>query len=75
MNVIVRIETRRLFETKYSRMDQVKFFKVCLPQILLGPFLNTLTHILEELISREKVKQFDMIEAIDLIKLQGYYLL
>ena len=29
-------------ETKYSRMDQVKLFKGCLPQILLGPFLNTL---------------------------------
>ena len=46
-------------QTKYSRMDQVKqqviledsrpyFFKIfnnCLPQILLGPFLNTLPHI------------------------------
>ena len=31
--------------SKYSRMDQVKFFKRCLPQILLGPFLNILTHI------------------------------
>ena len=27
--------------TKYSRMDQVKFCIGCLPQILLGPFLNT----------------------------------
>ena len=26
-------------------MDQVKFFKGCLPQILLGPFLNTLAHM------------------------------
>ena len=26
-----------------SRMGQVKVFKGCLPQILLGPFLNTLT--------------------------------
>ena len=41
--------------TKYSRMDQVKFvedrpypfrfFKGCLPQILPGPFLNTLPYI------------------------------
>ena len=30
---------------KPSRMDQVKFFKGCLPQILLGPFLNTLSHM------------------------------
>ena len=26
-------------------MNQVKFFKSCLPQILLGLFLNTLSHI------------------------------
>ena len=26
-------------------VNQVKFFKGCLPQILLGPFLNTLTHM------------------------------
>ena len=32
-------------ETKYSRMDQVKLSKDCLPQILLGPFLNTLSQI------------------------------
>ena len=29
----------------YSRMEQVKFFKGCLLQILFGPFLNTLSHI------------------------------
>ena len=29
----------------YSRMDQVKFFKGYLPQILLSPFLNILSHI------------------------------
>ena len=33
-----------LIETKYSRMDQVKLFKGCLPQILLGPLLCTLFH-------------------------------
>ena len=38
------------YGTKYSRMDQVKFvennlLKGCLTQILLGPFLNTLSHI------------------------------
>ena len=31
--------------TKYSRMEQVKFFKGCLPKISLGPFLNTLSQI------------------------------
>ena len=34
------------YGTKYSRMDQVKFFKGCFPQILLGPFLNTLSHFM-----------------------------
>ena len=31
-----------IFGTKYSRIDQVKSY---LPQILLGPFLNTLSHL------------------------------
>ena len=31
----------------WSRPYQFKFFKRCLPQILLGPFLNILTHFLE----------------------------
>ena len=31
---------------KYSRMDQAKCFKGCRPQILLGPFSNTLSHLL-----------------------------
>ena len=39
------LEIRILLRTKYARMDQVKFdpfkfFKGCLPQILLDPFLN-----------------------------------
>ena len=33
------------YGTKYSRMDQVKFFKGCLPQVSLGPFWNTWTHM------------------------------
>ena len=32
--------------SRYSRMDQVKFFKGCHPQILLGLFLNTLTQMI-----------------------------
>ena len=36
----------KTYGAKYSRMKQVKFFKGCLPQILLGLFLNTLSHIL-----------------------------
>ena len=32
---------------KYSRMDQVQFFKGCLPQILHSPFLNALSHLSE----------------------------
>ena len=32
--------------TKYSRMEQVKFFKGCLLKISLGPFLNILSQII-----------------------------
>ena len=31
--------------TRYSRTDQVKYFKYYFPQTLLGPFLNNLPHI------------------------------
>ena len=41
------IESENILKARtYSRMDQVKFFKGCLPQFLLGPFLNTLTQII-----------------------------
>ena len=33
------------YGSKHQRIDQVKFFKGCLPQNLLGPFLNTLSHL------------------------------
>ena len=35
-----------MFGSRYylGRPYHFKFFKGCLPQILLGPFLNTLTH-------------------------------
>ena len=36
-------------ESMYSRMDQVKVFKGCLPQNLLGLFLNTLSHMTLEI--------------------------
>ena len=36
--------TTEKFVSKYSKMNQVKFFKGCFPQTLLGPFLNTLTN-------------------------------
>ena len=39
-------EERWVIWAKYSRMDQVKCFKGCLPQILPGPFVNTLSHII-----------------------------
>ena len=38
-------KTVTLNGTNYSRVDQVKFFKGCLPQISLGPFLNILSQI------------------------------
>ena len=42
---ILPSETRS-HASMYSRMDQVKIFKAFLPQILLGPFLSTLYHII-----------------------------
>ena len=36
-----------LSETKYSRMDQVKFVEGILKKIFLGPFLNTLSHLMD----------------------------
>ena len=48
-NVLFQLPTSkfcsyRSFGTKYSRIDQVNFFKGCLPRISLGPFRNTLSH-------------------------------
>ena len=34
-----------IFGAKYSRMDQVKFLEDSLLKFLLGPFLNTLSHL------------------------------
>ena len=42
---IIRFDWQSVFRANYSKMDQVKFFKGCLPQILFGPFLNTLSHL------------------------------
>ena len=36
-----------MFGSRYSRMDQVKFFKGCLPQILLAPFFNILFYLIK----------------------------
>ena len=35
-----------IYGTVYLRMDQIKYFKGCLPQILLAPFFNTLSHVI-----------------------------
>ena len=35
----------KAYKARYSRTEQVKFFKGCLPHILLGPFFNTLSHL------------------------------
>ena len=47
-----KLKCMKISGTKYSRMDQAcfrgpypfTFFKGCLPQNLLGPFLNTFPH-------------------------------
>ena len=40
------LQCRDISGSRLWRMDQQKFFKSCLPQILLGPFLNTLPHLI-----------------------------
>ena len=40
----------RVNGTKYSRMEQIKIFKGCLPKISLGPFLKTLSQIVVTLL-------------------------
>ena len=51
-NLVAPLNVNKVpFETQYSRMDPEKFveynFKLgCLPQILLGPLLNTLFHLM-----------------------------
>ena len=56
---IIRNQYVSLFGMRYSRIDQVKlskpsdikYFNGCLPQILLGPFLNTLSHLVPVLLA------------------------
>ena len=45
LNTPLNFLKKTVYGTKYSRMDQVNSFKGCLPQILLGPFLNILIYI------------------------------
>ena len=46
--LVVSIWMLHVYGTKYPGMAQVKCFKGCLPQILLGSFLNTLSHIISK---------------------------
>ena len=45
INIATTLFTGHSNDIWVSRPYHFKFFKGCLPQILLGPFLNTLTHI------------------------------
>ena len=45
-NRVFIVYFEQVFETKYSRI--VKFFKGCLPQILLSLLMNTLSHLSSE---------------------------
>ena len=44
-------------ESKYSRMNRVKFFKGCLPQISLGSFLNSFSHLIPRTLLYSPVNQ------------------
>ena len=39
------MDQAKFLEESLGRPYHFKFFKGCLPQILLGPFLNTLSHV------------------------------
>ena len=45
LNFLMPNSLHSSYGAKYLRIDQVKFFKGYLPQISLGPFLNTWTHM------------------------------
>ena len=65
---------------KYSRMEHTsysfKFFKGCLPQILLDPFLYTLTHILLQFYhftySKQKTLKIRLLSTITTTELKGF---
>ena len=49
----------KLYKTSQRRsVSPLKFFKSCLPQILLGLFLNTLSHLAFAKKKRNKAKTF-----------------
>ena len=55
-------------------MDQVEFFKGCLPQILLGPLLNTLCHIIEEnccFFEKKKLHVLEQIVNLNFVKIDN----
>ena len=52
-----------------SRPYPFKFFKGCLSQILLGPFLNTLSHIDPQfIITITKCINYNMLELVLLVR-------
>ena len=62
--------TKGIFGPRYSRMDHLNLFKACLPKILLGPFLNTLTHL--GLCQLPMVEMFEKIFLIDVCQDVNY---
>ena len=53
-----------VFGAKCSRTDKENVFKGCLPQILLGPFLNTLSHLIFQ--SNSNFSRLNPFHATDL---------
>ena len=54
-----QINWKETYGSRYSKMDQVKFFKGCLPQIFFGSFLNTLTHMFYRSLA-SRVRRYDL---------------
>ena len=56
-----------IYVTKHSTMDQVKVFKGYLPQILLGSFLNTLSHMILKRVRNPEITINKKVGAIEQI--------
>ena len=61
-DMVLKTPLQGLIGTNYSRVDQVKISKSCLPQILLGPLLNI------DLIAGKELRSSTLTLAINILK-------
>ena len=66
----MKLNRRAINGSRNSRMGLVEFFKGCLPQILIGPFLNTWTQMKSK--DRAILEIFYAKESNNLISRQNF---